>query len=160
MKKMQSAMEYLTTYGWAILVIAIVLALLYELGLFSPSTYVHTSCVLEADFGCLSSAMATNGLLTINIQQSTEGTINVTSIGCNEQPSTSHMVAFSPPYTVPIGGNQTFQVQCYVNNTAPYSGNIGDLYTGYIEMNYTDIQSGFPHSLTGEIQEKIVTRSS
>ncbi|MDE1860407.1 MAG: LamG domain-containing protein [Candidatus Micrarchaeota archaeon] len=34
--KSQSAMEYLMTYGWAILVIAIVLVALYEIGIFNP----------------------------------------------------------------------------------------------------------------------------
>ncbi|MCL5102228.1 MAG: LamG domain-containing protein [Candidatus Marsarchaeota archaeon] len=37
--KAQSAMEYLMTYGWAILVIAIVLAALYGLGVFNPLTF-------------------------------------------------------------------------------------------------------------------------
>ncbi len=35
--KNQSAMEYLMTYGWAILVIAVVLAALFQLGVFNPS---------------------------------------------------------------------------------------------------------------------------
>lgn len=35
MARLQSAMEFLMTYGWAILVIAVVLGALYELGLFS-----------------------------------------------------------------------------------------------------------------------------
>ncbi len=37
--KAQSAMEYLMTYGWAILVIAVVLGVLYSLGIFSPSNF-------------------------------------------------------------------------------------------------------------------------
>ncbi len=37
--KLQSAMEYLMTYGWAILVIAVVLGVLYFLGIFSPSNF-------------------------------------------------------------------------------------------------------------------------
>ena len=37
--KSQSAMEYLMTYGWAILIIAIVLAALFSLGVFSPTAY-------------------------------------------------------------------------------------------------------------------------
>lgn len=36
-KKQQSAMEYLMTYGWSILIIAIVLAALFSLGVFSNS---------------------------------------------------------------------------------------------------------------------------
>lgn len=35
--RLQSAMEYLMTYGWAILVIAVVLASLYQLGIFNTS---------------------------------------------------------------------------------------------------------------------------
>ncbi len=37
--KSQSAMEYLMTYGWAILIIAVVLAALFELGVFNPMTF-------------------------------------------------------------------------------------------------------------------------
>jgi hypothetical protein len=37
--KMQSAMEYLMTYGWAILIIAVVLGALFQLGVFSSSSF-------------------------------------------------------------------------------------------------------------------------
>jgi hypothetical protein len=40
--KAQSSMEYLMTYGWAILIIAIVLAALFSLGIFSSSSLVGT----------------------------------------------------------------------------------------------------------------------
>jgi hypothetical protein len=39
MIKSQSAMEYLMTYGWAILIVAVVLAALFELGVFNPMTF-------------------------------------------------------------------------------------------------------------------------
>ncbi len=38
-RKAQSAMEYLMTYGWAILIIAIALASLFFLGVFNPNTF-------------------------------------------------------------------------------------------------------------------------
>jgi len=38
-KRLQGAMEYLMTYGWAILVIAVVLGVLYQLGVFNPATF-------------------------------------------------------------------------------------------------------------------------
>jgi hypothetical protein len=37
--RLQSAMEYLMTYGWAILVIAVVLGVLFQLGVFSSSSF-------------------------------------------------------------------------------------------------------------------------
>ena len=39
MKKSQSAMEYLMTYGWAILIIAVVLGAIYSLGLFNATAF-------------------------------------------------------------------------------------------------------------------------
>ncbi len=49
--KSQSAMEYLMTYRWAILIIAVVLAVLFQLGVFSGSNYGNTatagSCQVE-----------------------------------------------------------------------------------------------------------------
>lgn len=39
MRKAQTALEYLMTYGWAILIIVIVGAALYALGVFSPGTF-------------------------------------------------------------------------------------------------------------------------
>ncbi|MEM4065247.1 MAG: hypothetical protein QXV17_00005, partial [Candidatus Micrarchaeaceae archaeon] len=38
-KKLQSAMEYLMTYGWAILIIAVVLGALYSLGVFNSTNF-------------------------------------------------------------------------------------------------------------------------
>ncbi|MCL5239337.1 MAG: hypothetical protein M1286_02610, partial [Candidatus Marsarchaeota archaeon] len=39
MSKAQSAMEYLMTYGWAILIIAVVLGALFQLGVFNAGTF-------------------------------------------------------------------------------------------------------------------------
>ncbi|MEM4097576.1 MAG: LamG-like jellyroll fold domain-containing protein [Candidatus Micrarchaeaceae archaeon] len=39
MNKAQSAMEYLMTYGWAILIIAVVLGALFSLGVFNPMSF-------------------------------------------------------------------------------------------------------------------------
>jgi hypothetical protein len=55
MKRAQSAMEYLVTYGWAILLIAIVIGLLFKLGLFTSSTFTSRvqpgSCLVDRPFG-------------------------------------------------------------------------------------------------------------
>jgi len=37
--KAQSAMEYLMTYGWAILIIAVVLGALFQLGVFNANNF-------------------------------------------------------------------------------------------------------------------------
>ncbi len=52
--KAQSAMEYLMTYGWAILIIAIVLAALFALGIFSSSSFIGTACIAASGYECSS----------------------------------------------------------------------------------------------------------
>ncbi len=51
-KRGQAAMEFLMTYGWAILAAVIVIGVLASFGVFSSSNYIPTSCSLTAPFGC------------------------------------------------------------------------------------------------------------
>ncbi|MDE1833218.1 MAG: hypothetical protein KGH58_02250, partial [Candidatus Micrarchaeota archaeon] len=51
MPKAQSAMEYLTTYGWAILIVGIVTAILYLYST-TPTTVVPTSCIFVTGAYC------------------------------------------------------------------------------------------------------------
>lgn len=44
MKKGQGAIEYLMTYGWALLVIVVVGAALYAAGVLNPASYVSSKC--------------------------------------------------------------------------------------------------------------------
>lgn len=85
-KRGQAAMEFLMTYGWAILAAVIVIGVLASFGVFSPESYVAQSCSLTAPLGCVDNQVsaapgwvafvATNGLGTdINIT-------SVTVIGC------------------------------------------------------------------------------
>ena len=69
-KKAQSAMEYLMTYGWAILIIAIVLAALFSLGVFSSSSFTGTTCVALSGFLC-SNPVLHGGNLVVTLGQAT-----------------------------------------------------------------------------------------
>lgn len=44
MRKGQGAMEYLMTYGWALLVIVVVGAALFALGVLNPQSYTQKGC--------------------------------------------------------------------------------------------------------------------
>jgi hypothetical protein len=54
-RKAQSALEYLITYGWAILLIVLVITVLFKLGAFSPNTFTARvqpgSCVVSRPYG-------------------------------------------------------------------------------------------------------------
>ena len=42
-KRSQSALEYMMTYGWAILIIVIVAVILYSMGIFNPSSSISAT---------------------------------------------------------------------------------------------------------------------
>jgi len=51
--KLQSAMEYLMTYGWAILIIAVVMVALFSLGILGGNP-LGTTCLAQSGFTCQS----------------------------------------------------------------------------------------------------------
>lgn len=53
-KKGQAAMEYLMTYGWAIVALVIVIAALMATGAFNPSYLIAEECTLQPDLSCTS----------------------------------------------------------------------------------------------------------
>ena len=69
--KSQSAMEYLMTYGWAVLIIGVVLAALMNLGVFNSTSITGTSCTASPGFTCQNPTMITNGTLTFLFGQAT-----------------------------------------------------------------------------------------
>ncbi|HLD19387.1 MAG TPA: hypothetical protein VJB90_05265 [Candidatus Nanoarchaeia archaeon] len=52
MRKGQAAMEFLMTYGWAILVVLVVIAALSYFGVLDPSNVVPDRCSFSAAFTC------------------------------------------------------------------------------------------------------------
>lgn len=51
MKKAQAAMEFLMTYGWAILVVLIAIGALAYFGVLSPEQFLPEKCVISAGSG-------------------------------------------------------------------------------------------------------------
>lgn len=51
----QAAMEFLMTYGWAILVVLAAIAALAYFGVLSPEKFLPEKCLMETGFTCISS---------------------------------------------------------------------------------------------------------
>ena len=62
-KKSQAALEFLATYGWAFLVILIVIMALSYFGILSPSKLLPDRCNFGAEFGCVDYTIGSNGVL-------------------------------------------------------------------------------------------------
>jgi len=60
-KKGQAAMEFLMTYGWALLVVLIAIAALAFFGLLNPSRFLPEKCEVAPGLTCMDFTAATDG---------------------------------------------------------------------------------------------------
>jgi hypothetical protein len=80
-KKAQSALEYLMTYGWAILIIVIVGAALYALGVFNPASSTSLTMAGVTNFQLIDAVLnKTSNNLTVIIGTKTGKTTTLSNI--------------------------------------------------------------------------------
>jgi len=109
-RRAQSAMEYLMTYGWAILIIAVVLGALFSLGVFSGSSLLGNACIAASGYLCSNpvylhgtpTAAGFQGNILVTVGQNTGTTW--TSANVYFVPQGTSSVA-GLPSTSPIGFN-------------------------------------------------------
>jgi hypothetical protein len=143
-KKGQAALEYLMTYGWAILIIAIVAAALYATGILNPATWVGTKATGFSTIGVNTWAYdAATGGLDVTYQNNAgqrviltgidydDGTLNVTNTANN---------------TLGAGATMTESANLSVTT-------VGDTYTVSVTIRYDDAQ-GSPRLDEGTLSGK------
>ena len=149
-RKAQSAMEYLMTYGWAILIIAVVLGALFSLGVFSSSNLLGTSCIAYSGFTCTSPLLHSSSF-TATVGQATGTTWTAANIllvgyGAGTPAAAAFAVAgCSDPFTNGITSGQTVNVimTSYASTTTGCTslstsyGSVGSAFAGSLWAFYT-----------------------
>ncbi|MFW5865811.1 MAG: hypothetical protein ACOCU6_01825 [Nanoarchaeota archaeon] len=79
-KKGQVALEYMTTYGWALLVIIASIGILAHFGFLNPSKYIPESCEFGEQLQCRDHSLTSDGELKFRFKNNFEADINVTAI--------------------------------------------------------------------------------
>ncbi|MBI2550095.1 hypothetical protein HYV83_02840, partial [Candidatus Woesearchaeota archaeon] len=67
-KSGQAAMEFLMTYGWAILVVLVVIGALSYFGVLSPATLLPEKCTFPVSVSCTDFSVLGTGGLTLVLQ--------------------------------------------------------------------------------------------
>ena len=145
MRRGQAALEYLMTYGWAILIIIIIGVALYAMGIFNPSTFIGKKYTGLSDFTILDFKAADNGTNdTFQVILSPRGhTFNITSVTTDN--------SMTCPYTGVINPTDKATITCYGKDM----GNAGATYTLKLTINYVDQQTGLSHVSVGTFSGKI-----
>lgn len=154
----QSAMEYLMTYGWAILVIAVVLAILFSIGVFSGGSFLGTSCIAASGYLCQNPVIFhTGNALTFTFGQNNGATIYNVIVGVASQSSGLSAVGFptsiaqsfngvgtSPVSTLVSGQTTSISVNLPITSSFLTSNVIGTTFTGYVWVNYSTVSATSP----------------
>jgi len=61
----QAAMEYLMTYGWALLILVVVIGVLFSMGVFNPQNYMSEECSFQPSLPCKGTSLTKDGTLSI-----------------------------------------------------------------------------------------------
>src|SRR3989344_2168151 len=118
-KSGQAAMEFLMTYGWALLIVLIAVAALAYFGILNPSRFLPEQCDMPPGLTCQDFIIYDYGNVTIKIQNGMSETlsnfqINITDITpsgatCNQSSAGSN--------TFTDGNSLTLTLNCSAGGT-------------------------------------------
>ncbi len=143
LKKSQAALEFIMTYGWAILVVLVAIGALAYFGVLSPDRFLPERCTLPAGVSCLDQA-AYSSIQEIDVNIKNSLGVDITSITVDIAGCTS---SFSTP-SLKNGASVT---------AAPTSCTLtaGQKYSGQINFTYTNPDTGISHKLQGTLIMKV-----
>ncbi len=140
-RKGQAAMEFLMTYGWAILAAIIAIAVLAYFGVFSPGKYLSNLCTINSPLGCEEYAIRANALdLVIRNGAGDSVTIsNIAVTGCTDSGAVPQISDGDKSGTITITCGTTW------NTGSKVKGDIAITYTkgaGTLQQTTTGTVSG------------------
>ncbi|MBR9700628.1 hypothetical protein GOV11_02065 [Candidatus Woesearchaeota archaeon] len=173
MRRGQAALEFLTTYGWAMLIILTMIGALSYFGIVNPQKLLPSRCLVTTDFSCRDYILDSHdNTAKIALSQGTGKTIWVTDLKCNHDGVDSDIeVANVPVGCDPIipgcqtilpsapqvgwSPRQKVEFQCVFN-----SGSLSAVQGQKTKVEYTitytlQPDSPFEHIVQGEIYSEV-----
>ena len=142
--KSQAAMEFLMTYGWAILVVLAAIAALAYFGVLSPAKFLPDKCVLDPGIFCKGYKVESSQITLIlsNIVDGRSITVNsITLGGCSG--AFSEAMSNDQQHTFILAG-----ASCS-------NGAVKDKFKGEIVIGYTEKDTGLTKTNYGQLNTKV-----
>jgi hypothetical protein len=158
-RKSQAALDFMISYGVAIIVISIVLLTVAQLGVFNP-LLTPTYCNAAPSFACSGASIRANSLLTIVLSQASGGTMNVIGAACSSLANTVNVIggpmygnlnvgysagtassyypntALANGFLLYSGNTLNLTVYCY-GGAGQATGSLGSTFSGVVWLNFT-----------------------
>jgi hypothetical protein len=157
-KKGQAAMEFLMTYGWAILVVIAAIAVLAASGLLDLSRYMPERCDFPIDMPCEGKASVSSREVRLAVRNSLDTAITINGVGvsgtvCPGLPLVAEGVSGdlqnSSWGNLSVAKQEIFRIQVNCSLTT------GDTFDQTVFINYTRADNGIIYPLAGDIKTKV-----
>jgi len=144
-KRCQAALEFLITYGWAILVVLVAIGALSYFGVLNFDMLLPERCVLPAGITCLDFKMSTSSA-TVALKNNFGETITLDKI------TVARKDGISCSNSTPIFLKNNDKTTVIISNCN--NGDSGKRFNGDISVDYTK-EKLLSHSVKGSIQAKL-----
>ncbi len=144
-KRGQSALEFLMTYGWAILIILIAISALTYFGVLSPSRLLPARCMFSPEVGCEEFKISAPSTIAFRFKNNLGFAADFSSMTVNSTEFGS-CVPGGQPYS--LGAGKIQEATC---NLVPGGLPSGEKIKVQIYMSYKKLGGSYDTPIQGEI---------
>jgi hypothetical protein len=151
MARAQAALDFLMTYGWALLILSIAAAAIVSLGIFDTGSFVGSRAVGFSQMTPVGWSLDSNGVLLIKLKNNAGSDIEITSINA----SLDALNIFNDT-VVPLKYGENTEVITVGQFSSPSP--VGTSYSIRVNIVYIDVESGpgFEYHDAGTITGKVI----
>ncbi|MBI2652331.1 hypothetical protein HYX00_02590 [Candidatus Woesearchaeota archaeon] len=152
--KAQAALEFLTTYGWAFLVILIMIGTLAYFGILSPSKVLPNRCNLGSEFICLDYQIsATTSGFKLRLKNNAGELIDVSAITLSSEGTTAYTCTVPPSMPTAWKSGETKDLSWGGCNSGPAGFVAGEKGKVLVTVTYNTVASGsaYAKQVKGEV---------
>ena len=159
-RKGQAALEFLTTYGWAFLVILIMVGTLAYFGILRPSKILPDRCNIGPEFECVDYQISGADTLRLRLKNAVGETVAVQSISLGSESTIQYTCTLSPTTPLPTSwktGNVTDFLWTTCNSVAAGFAR-GEKAKVLMSVRYYSVTSGsnYAKEVNGEIFSTVI----
>lgn len=146
MRRGQVALEFLTTYGWAMLIILVMIGTISYFGVMNPSKLLPSRCTAGSEFVCNDYQILSDGTVSARLSQSLGQTVLVQSFTC-ERAGTSVTTDYAGTPEEVWSPQDMKELTCDL----PDIQVTGEKTKVNFEIVYKKSSAGFEHFVEGEV---------
>ncbi|MFH1134360.1 MAG: hypothetical protein V1735_07795 [Nanoarchaeota archaeon] len=176
MRRAQAAMEFIMTYGWAILVVLAAIGALAYFGVLNPANLLPEKCFFPAGTDCIEKpSILSNGDVQFVLKNSLGYDINVDTTqqinipsgdGCDGTYDIINLHVINSdgtdvdcpddmnPCTIDNGGTMTVTLNCNTGGVEQVPA-AGKRYKSQPSITYVSVDSGASHVVSGDLSGKV-----